>query len=219
MLAIRHRHGIRRRDHGDRTEAPSSPRRRTGVVIGILVLVAAVVVGAVMIFNALRQNADVAIGATAGPTPSASTVPSATPVAQVPGAEVVTPSPSPSDSATPRETAPVPPPTTPEQRVVDTISNYYALLPDDLDGAWPTMTADYQENHAGGRSGYEAFWSAISDVTVADVTASAPDRGQATLTYYFRDGRVVQEVTSYRLVDEGGALKIAETEVLSSAQQ
>ena len=80
------------------------------------------------------------------------------------------------------------------------------------------MTADYQENHAGGRSGYEAFWSQVDQVAIADVTATAPDRAQAALTYYFRDGRVVQEVTSYRLVDEGGLLKIAETEVLSSTQ-
>ena len=28
-----------------------------------------------------------------------------------------------------------------------------------------------QENHAGGRGGYEAFWSAIADVEIADVTA------------------------------------------------
>ena len=92
------------------------------------------------------------------------------------------------------------------------------MLPDDLDSAWPSMTADYQENHAGGRGGYEAFWSTVAALEIADVSASAPDRAQATLTYHFRDGRVVQEVTSFRLVDEGGALKIAETDVLSSSQ-
>ena len=92
------------------------------------------------------------------------------------------------------------------------------MLPGDLDSAWPLMTADYQQNHAGGRGGYEAFWSAVAEVAIADVAATAPDRAQATLTYHFRDGRVVQEVTSYRFVDEGGVLKIAETEVLSSTQ-
>jgi hypothetical protein len=53
-------------------------------------------------------------------------------------------------------------------------------------------------------------------VTISDVTASAPDQGQATLTYSFTDGSVVQEVTAYRLVDEAGVYKIAATEVLSS---
>ena len=78
------------------------------------------------------------------------------------------------------------------------------------------MTADYQQNHAGGPGGYEAFWSQVADVAVADVSASGPDTGQATLTYTFVDGRVVEEVTSYRLEDEGGVLKIAATDVLSS---
>ncbi len=104
----------------------------------------------------------------------------------------------------------------PEQRVVDTISGYYAMMPENRDSAWPLMTADYQENHAGGRGGYEAFWSQISDVSIADVRATGPDTGQATLTYYFRDGRVAEEVTAYRFADEGGVLKIAATEVLSS---
>ena len=48
------------------------------------------------------------------------------------------------------------------------------------------------------------------------VAARAPDGAQATLTYAFTDGSVVQEVTAYRLVDEGGVLKIAATTVLSS---
>jgi hypothetical protein len=80
------------------------------------------------------------------------------------------------------------------------------------------MTADYQVNHVGGRAAYEDFWAEISDVAITDVSASVPDRAQATLTYYFTDGRVVQEVTSYRLADEGGTLKIAATTVISSIE-
>ncbi|HEX6365402.1 MAG TPA: hypothetical protein VF000_04590, partial [Agromyces sp.] len=86
----------------------------------------------------------------------------------------------------------------------------------DLDTAWQLMTADYQENHVGGREAYGAFWGDVAAVEVTDVIAVAPDAGQATLTYTFSDGSVVQEVTAYRLVDEGGVLKIAATEVLSS---
>ena len=48
--------------------------------------------------------------------------------------------------------------------------------------------------------------------------ASAPDQGEATLTYTFTDGSVVQEVTAYRMVEEAGVLKIAATEVLSSVE-
>ena len=78
------------------------------------------------------------------------------------------------------------------------------------------MTAEYQSERAGGRGSYEAFWDDIEDVSVSDVRASAPDRVVATLTYSSTSGRVDVERTSYRLVDEGGILKIAASEVLSS---
>ncbi|HEY9307823.1 MAG TPA: hypothetical protein VIP82_08445 [Microbacterium sp.] len=153
----------------------------------------------------------------AEPAPASSSTPAeeTSPAEESPEPEAVPPAPA--ASAPPEEdTEPDPAPVSPEQRVVDTISGYYALMPENRDGAWPLMTADYQENHAGGRGGYEEFWSAISDVSIAEVSATGPDSGQATLTYYFRDGRVVEEVTAYRFADEGGVLKIAATEVLSS---
>jgi eukaryotic-like serine/threonine-protein kinase len=81
------------------------------------------------------------------------------------------------------------------------------------------MTASYQANHAGGRRSYERFWGAIGRVRVRDVTASPPSRAQATLTYYFKDGRVVIERTSYVLVRQGGTLKINDSTVLSSSTQ
>jgi eukaryotic-like serine/threonine-protein kinase len=94
--------------------------------------------------------------------------------------------------------------------------DYYSLVPGDLDRAWPLMTADYQVNHVGGRDAFGAFWGEVTDVAISDVSASSPNEAQATLTYTFADGRTVQEVTAYRLVDEGGVLKIAATDVLSS---
>ena len=98
------------------------------------------------------------------------------------------------------------------------IAGYYALVPGDLDTAWGYMTEEYQRDHAGGLGGYQGFWSAIQSVEIAGVTATAPDQALATLTYHFYDGRVVEELTSFRLVDEGGVLKIADSAVLSSGQ-
>jgi eukaryotic-like serine/threonine-protein kinase len=90
-------------------------------------------------------------------------------------------------------------------------------MPRNTDAAWPRMTASYQTNHAGGRQAYQRFWDAISKITVADVRGIPPDSAQATLTYYyFNDGRVVRERTAYRLVEEGGRLKINSSTVLSS---
>jgi hypothetical protein len=196
------------------TAAAGRPRRRRALVIGAAVAAVAIIVLVVAI---LVGNPFPAVDDSAQPQQSPSSAaptPTETPAPD--------PSTSPSAPAEPTEPAPEPaqpaPAPDPQQRVVDSVTAYYANLPGDLDAAWPLMTADYQQNHAGGRGAYEAFWAAISAVEIADVSAPAADRTQATLTYYFRDGRVVQEVTAYQLVDEGGTLKIAASDVLSSTE-
>ena len=78
------------------------------------------------------------------------------------------------------------------------------------------MTDAYKASHMHGRQGFERFWSAIDAVETRNVTASPPDRAEATLTYHFKDGRVVVERTSFELVEEGGTLKIDDSSVLSS---
>ncbi|WP_461474142.1 serine/threonine-protein kinase [Microbacterium sp. HJ5] len=190
--------------------------RRAAVVAGVLILVAALVIGAGALLSWWSPTGNEAAD------PSESPAPPATSATQSSGGPSTSPSSSasPSVGATPapsREPGPVPP--TPEQRAAGMISGYYAALPGDLDAAWPQMTADYQENHAGGRGGYEAFWSQVAAVELSDVSASGLNRAQATLTYRFHDGRVVDEVTSFDLVDDGGLLKIAATTVLSSSQR
>jgi hypothetical protein len=89
-------------------------------------------------------------------------------------------------------------------------------MPGNTDAAWPRMTASYQTNHAGGRQAYQQFWDAVSRITVANVRGMPPRSAQATLTYYFKDGRVVRERTAYGLVNDGGRLRINSTTVLSS---
>ena len=78
------------------------------------------------------------------------------------------------------------------------------------------MTQSYQTNHAGGRQGYQRFWDAIDRISIAEVSGTPPNSAQATITYYFKDGRVVRERTAYGLVNEGGRLKISRSTVLSS---
>ncbi|WP_341998924.1 protein kinase [Microbacterium sp. LWH7-1.2] len=192
--------------------APARERRRPArIAAAALLALLVVVVAAAILYSLLRPSPT----HEADPRPEESSVTNPGPSS---GPEQVAPAQSPSPTASaPAEEVPEPPAVvTPEQRVVEAISAYYAMMPENRDGAWPLMTADYQANHAGGREGYEAFWSEIVDVSITDVTASGPDRGEATLTYSFRDGRVAQEVTVYRLREEDGILKIAATEVLSS---
>ncbi|HYI32634.1 MAG TPA: protein kinase [Glaciibacter sp.] len=221
--------GVLNRPTGRPVDAPRRDpeplgRRHAGVLLGILLLLGGLVLGVVFQFGPLLQDASNAGGPGAKETPtsretSATETPSPndTPVATEPPAETQPPE---------TQATPVPSPSAPEEDVdeeqpaptgpVETITTYYSLMPDDLDAGWPMMTADYQVNHVGGRDAYEAFWDEVEDLAIADVTSSAPDRAQATLTYYFTDGRVVREVTAYRLAEEAGALKIAATSVLSS---
>jgi len=97
------------------------------------------------------------------------------------------------------------------------IEDYYDLVPGDTDGAWRLMTADYQQNHAGGRDSYNAFWSPVDQVEAEDITAAAPGNVQARIVYTYRDGTVTEEVTSFVLVAEDGVLKVADSTVISSA--
>jgi hypothetical protein len=193
-------------------EAEAQPRRRrTGLFVGgALVALALLVVGGILLFNGLQQGGGVAAGPEAEETPTSEPTETETPPEESAPAEEPTEEPAPP----PEETEAAP---SAEQRAADMLVGYYALMPGDLDSAWNMMTEDYQVNHVGGRDAYEAFWGEITEVAIADVTATGSD-AQATLTYTFDDGRVVREVTAYRLVDEGGQLKIAASEVLSSTE-
>jgi eukaryotic-like serine/threonine-protein kinase len=169
-------------------------------------------------------------GASASPvaTPSAEVTTDITTSAPSPTATPeTTPSSSVERSSAPPTTRPPttrPPTPTPTRRptsasatdLAQAITSYYALMPTGTDQAWTRMTANYQTNHAGGRRAYQRFWDAIGRVSVSGVTGLPPGRAQATVTYYFKDGRVVTERTGYVLVEEDGRLKISSSTVLSS---
>jgi eukaryotic-like serine/threonine-protein kinase len=101
-------------------------------------------------------------------------------------------------------------------QLTSTIEAYYRLVPGNLAAAWPTMTADYQQNHAGGMTGYQKFWAPISSVRLTDVSAKAPNAVTATIHYLYRDGHTVVERTSFGMVLQSGRWKIASSTVLSS---
>ena len=122
-------------------------------------------------------------------------------------------SPAPTRTRSPAEDSPT------AAQLTEAITSYYALMPGNTGRAWPRMTASYQTNHAGGRRAYERFWDEIGRVEARNVTATGPGRAEATLSYYYKDGRVVIERTSYELVEDGGTLKIDESTVLSSSTQ
>jgi serine/threonine protein kinase len=207
--------------------SPEPPRRR-----GIAAAVAIVALLAIGILVTALLMDDRTGSPTAGSSPSSSAAPQSTSPTTAP--QSATPSASstlrrdPSPTATARTSArtpsKIPSPTTapPVQgtptaaQLRQAITGYYALMPRNTDAAWPRMTASYQTNHAGGRQAYQRFWDAINKITVSGVRGTPPSSAQATITYYFQDGRVVRERTAYGLVDDGGRLKINSSTVLSS---
>ena len=208
------------------------PRRRglaaavtVVALIGIGILVTALLVNDRRAVNPPAGTDQSSSAASASTSPSTAPTPSGSSPTKPPAAA---PQQAPAPNASPRtktHTSPQAssPTTAPTVRGTPTaaelrraITSYYDLMPRNTDAAWQHMTASYQTNHAGGRQAYQGFWDAISEITVADVTGIPPDAAQATLTYYFKDGRVVRERTAYGLVNEDGRLKISSSTVLSS---
>jgi hypothetical protein len=98
-------------------------------------------------------------------------------------------------------------------QLVSTIENYYKLVPGDLNDAWTWMTPDYQTHHAGGRSGYDYFWSQVQSVSATNVEAKLPNTVTATITYHRKDGTTV-ELTRFGMVKQGDRWLIASSSVL-----
>lgn len=117
---------------------------------------------------------------------------------------------SPSTSASMTTTASL------SQQLSSAITQYYQLVPGNLNAAWNYLTTDYQQNHAGGMSGYQSFWDQIQSVSLSDVVAQPPGTVLATIDYSYKGGKRVRERTSFGLVNQGGLWKIASSSVLSS---
>ena len=120
-------------------------------------------------------------------------------------------------------TATAPPSTgvpAPPQNVARTpqaaITEYYALVPGNLQEGWTRLTPKYQQHPSGGYAGYQNWWNQIRGVQVSDVVATGGNTVEATVEYAFKDGRVVRERHRYTLVEQNGRWLIDESAVLSS---
>jgi serine/threonine protein kinase len=215
----------------------SRPGRTVARVALALALVAGLAVLVVNVLPMLRSgNGDPREGALPGtPSTSVSAQPS-TSTSQRPNPSATpsdTPAPTPAaTSATSTSSRPSPTPTprptpsasttsdddTPTARQLgQAISSYYGLVPGDTDAGWSRLTRSYQSANAGSRNSYERFWGSIDRATVSDAEGDPPDEAEATVTYFFKDGRVVRERTAYGLVDDDGVLKINSSRVISSS--
>ncbi len=94
-----------------------------------------------------------------------------------------------------------------ESALVQSVADYYSVLPKDTDAGWALLTSRYQRS-SGGRAGYDRFWGDFSQVSTSKVRARGADRVEATVSYVYKDGRKTSERRSFTLVPDGGVLKI-----------
>lgn len=205
----------------ERTRTYASRRRRLlpFVLLGVVGVVTAGVVAAIVASNGPS-------GSTASHAPTASAAQTSHPGVSTQstgaggsGSKTTTPSATSGSQTSASPSSPASPtnsPTSVSAQLTSTISTYYTLVPGNLDQAWGYMTADYQQNHAGGFTNYSKFWQPIESVKLSDMVVKQPSTVVVTIDYHYKDGHTVQERTSLGLVKSGSAWKIASSSVLSS---
>jgi eukaryotic-like serine/threonine-protein kinase len=199
--------------------APLSPRKRRAVAGGLLAALL-LAIGTVVLVQSLGSHAAAGSPGVSSSHSSAAVAQSSPATHAAASAAVAQPSQSPSTATSPTTV----PSTTPAptnslsvaSQLTSTIVDYYQLVPGNLDQAWTWMTADYQTNHAGGPTGYRSFWAQIQRVAVSGVTAQPPSTVVATIDYYYKNGSIIEERTSFGLVSQQGRWKIASSYVISS---
>ena len=171
------------------------PRRRRSLVAAAAALVAVAVV--VVVALLVGGGGD----------------PSAPDEAAVPTGDATT-STTESSTSSPAETSTG---TTPDPSVAQqqqsAVTSYYGLIPGNLADGWSRLTPSYQQNTAGGFSGYENFWGGVRGVNVSDVRAAGNDTVRGTVAYTEPGGRVIRERTEFRMVMRDGIWKINGTSV------
>jgi hypothetical protein len=196
---------------------------RRKALVAAMVVIVLVLVGGTIALLSRGGTSSAAVGGPSAPVTTTSRHAAPPPVSS---SAVVQPT---TDPVAPTTTTAVPITTTPLVPTTSTqlvssnpgtptqfIIGYYKLMPGDTADGWGHMTAGYQQKHAGGWSGYTSFWAQIASVALSGVAAEGSDGVVATITYHYKDGKTVVERTSFGLVKESGAWKIASSSVLSS---
>lgn len=198
----------------ERARQARTRRRRAAIVIGLAAAV--LLVTGTLVAMALSSNDGSGSNLAGGGTTTSPTAPAPThaPTTSPASTQVTTPT-------TPRPTTKTTTTTgssgaaTGGNQPMSTILAYYAMMPGNLTTAWGWMTTDYQQNHAGGLSGYESYWKPIRAVSLSNVSQTGPANVVATIDYTYDDGHIDEERTNFTLVQQNGSWKIAASSVLS----
>jgi len=197
--------------------APPRERRGSRGLIAAL-LAGALVIAAVIVAIALANRKDPNPAAGGAPTTS---VTHPTSPATHPSSPAATTSqrqsssPSQKTSVTNPATTPITQPGGSAAQLAQAVTDYYGLLPGNVQQAWSRLTPAYQNStEPNGFADYQQFWSQFSQVAISGVTAKAPNHVEATITYVGKNGSRNEERRSFDLVRSGGQWKINASAVL-----
>ncbi|PSL56175.1 serine/threonine protein kinase [Saccharothrix carnea] len=84
------------------------------------------------------------------------------------------------------------------------LSDYYGLLPNNLETAYGRLTDGFKAARAQTFADYQAWWGQMSAVTVSNVRAVGPEQVAATVSYTFKSGGTQSEEHLYTLVKVNG---------------
>ena len=95
------------------------------------------------------------------------------------------------------------------QQLADAVSNYFQVVPSDLNTGWNLLTPHFQATRAQSWTVYQDYWNSVERVDVTSVSGQPPHTAIASLVYHYKDGRVVSQTTTFTLQRQDGVLKIA----------
>ena len=98
---------------------------------------------------------------------------------------------------------------TSSQQLANAITNYFQIVPGDLHAGWNLLTPHFQKSRAKNWATYQQFWNSVDHVDVTSVQGQPPHTATANLVYYYKNGQVVAQTTTFRLQRQDGVLKIA----------
>ncbi len=87
------------------------------------------------------------------------------------------------------------------------VTDYYALVPGNLDAGWAQLAPDFQREV--GRSSYNGFWNGIDSVDLTSVDAVSPKVVDYTITYHRNSGDTSTETKEITLVRDGSSYQIS----------
>lgn len=84
------------------------------------------------------------------------------------------------------------------------LTDYYGLLPNDLETAYSRLTDRFKAQRAPSFDAYRGWWEQMSAVNVNNVQVVGPDQVSASVSYSFKSGRNEVEQHVYTLVKVDG---------------